>query len=136
MMDEGVEGCRGREQVRSRVPLKDRREFPRYPADLRLEVRRERSPAPGLRAGAFPARCVDLSRAGARFLTRELFHRRETLTLVFFNSSNDPELCCEIEVVRSTRVSRQYEVAGKVTKMLAVDELDASGGHSADDTFA
>ena len=122
--------------MRSRVPLKDRREFPRYPADLRLEVRRERSPAPGLRAGAFEARCVDLSRAGARFLTRELFHRREKLVLVFFNKSNEAELCCEIEVVRSIRVSRQYEVAGKVTRLLKVEDLEpTSDDLSASDAF-
>ena len=121
--------------MKEKVPLKDRREFPRYPADLRLEVRREQSPAPGLRAGVYAARCVDLSRTGARFLTRELFHRREKLSLVFFHRTGEPELCCEIEVVRSTRVSRQYEVAAKVTKMLCVEELDPAPGKASAKMF-
>ena len=118
-----------------RVPLKDRREFPRYLADLNVQVRRERSPAPGLPAGVFEARCVDLSRAGARFLTRELFHRREKLVRVCCRPDGEGELACEIEVVRSTRVSRQYEVASKVTRIIPVDELDTASGEVSADSY-
>ena len=118
-----------------RVPMKDRREFARYPAALSLQVRRERSPAPGLRAGVFDARCVDLSRAGARFVTRELFHRREKLVLVFFRPNGEGELACEVEVVRSKRISRQYEVASKVTRIVPVEELDPAPGEVSADSY-
>jgi len=114
--------------VDKRVPLKDRRAFPRYPADLRLEVRRVASPVLGLRAGVFEARCVDLSRVGARFFTRECFHPGEKPVLVFRRADGGMELACEIQVLRSTRVSQRYEVAGKVTRVIPVDELDPEPG--------
>ena len=101
-----------------RLRIKDRREFPRFPADLALEVTRQRSPAPGLNAGMFEARCVDLSRAGIKFRTRELFHRHEKLLLTFLSPDGQSDLNCEIEVVRSIRLSRQYEVAARIIRCL------------------
>jgi len=114
--------------LKRKVRIRDRREFPRYPADLTLEVKRERSPAPGLNAGVFEGQCIDLSRAGARFRTRELFHRHENLILTFFSPAGNAELCCEIKVLRSVRRSRQYEVAGQIVRMIPVDEMDHSPG--------
>ncbi|HUW55095.1 MAG TPA: PilZ domain-containing protein [Planctomycetota bacterium] len=113
-----------------RIRIKDRREHPRYMVGLSMEVKRERSPAPGLEAGVFDGQCVDLSRTGARFRTRELFHPHEKLELTFFDAQGEAALRCEVEVIRSIRVPRQYEVGARLTRLIPVDKPEAS----ADDT--
>ena len=112
--------------MRRRVRIRDRRQHARYLVGLSLEIERQRSPAPGLEAGVFEGQCVDLSQTGARFRTRELFHPHEKLEVTLFSLTGEVELRCEIEVVRSVRVSRQYEVAGRIIRLIPVDKLDVS----------
>ena len=113
--------------MQHRRRIKDRRRYPRYLIGLAVEIIREPSPAAGLEAGVFDGRCVDLSRTAMRFRTRELFHAREGLELVFLSPEGAHELRCRIEVIRTTRVSRQYEVAARITRLLPIDESsDAS----------
>ena len=115
-----------------RVKITDRREHSRYLVGLSMEVKRERSPAPGLEAGVFDGRCVDLSRTGAKFNTRELFHPHEKLELTFFDPQGDVVLCCEVEVVWSIRVPRQYEVGARITRLIPLDEPEAATDGTAD----
>ena len=92
-----------------------------------MEIRRERSPAPGMEAGVFEGQCVDLSRVGTCFRTRELFHPHEKLELEFYSADGESELHCEIEVVRSVRISRQYEVGGRITRIYPSSTAEPSG---------
>ena len=115
-----------------RIRIKDRREYPRYLVGLALEVKRERVPAQGLEAGIFEGQCVDLSRTGVNFRTRELFHPHEKLELAFLSPAGEVELCCEVEVVRSVRVPRQYEVGAKITRLIPVREVEAAPDEPSD----
>jgi hypothetical protein len=112
--------------LKRKLKIKDRRKFARYPATMFLEIKRERSPAPGLEAGVFEGRSVDVSQSGARFTTRELFHRNERLILTFFAPGGDAELSCEVAVIRSTRLSQAYEVAVEITRLIPLDAAVAA----------
>ena len=109
-----------------KVRIKDRREHPRYLVGLPVEMRRERSPAPGLEAGIFEGQCIDISRGGMRVGTRELFHPREKLEVTVFSAGGQAEMRCEVEVVRSVRVPRRYEVAAKITRLLSIDIVEGA----------
>jgi hypothetical protein len=89
-----------------------------------IEVKRVHSPAPGLEAGVFDGQCMDLSQAGTRFRTQELFHPHEKLELTFFSADGQVELSCEVEVVRADKVSRQYEIGARITRLLPSGESD------------
>ena len=102
-----------------KVKIRNRRRWPRHLLGFRLEITRERSAAPGVKAGVFPGKCLDISRAGSRFTSRELFHPHEKLIVTYRAPDGGEALRCQVEVVRSVRVSRQYEDGVRFLRQLS-----------------
>ena len=108
--------------MKRRMTVMERREFERHAMNLAVIVVRN-STVLGLNSGEFDGCLLDISRSGLRFTSKELFHRGETIEVIYPGSEDHQGLRLEVKVVRSNRVPGQkYEMATQIVRQLGAEE--------------
>lgn len=105
-----------------RVRIRDRRVAPRHAVGLELTVLRPKGVVVGGGPGPFEGHCLDISQSGLRFSSREIFARREHLTITIYDGGGFAGLRVVAEVVRSQRVSGGYETGCRFLETLPLQE--------------
>jgi hypothetical protein len=102
----------------------ERRSAPRFSSNLPVIVRRKSDIRPGAEVPTYDAFCIDISHAGIRIGSAELFQLREMLELTLCSPEGGADLTCDAEVLRLGWGRGHYEIAARI---VSVAEFAESG---------
>ncbi len=106
--------------------FRERRSAPRFSTNLPLIIRRKSDISPGTEVPTYDGFCIDISHAGIRLGTAELFQLHEMLELTLCSPEGGPDLTCDAEVLRVGLAPGHYEIAAKIVAVAPFDEAEAS----------
>lgn len=101
--------------------FEDNRLAARFSAHLPVIIRRKTDTA-SPNAPAYDASCIDISSAGIRLGSAELFQLHERLELTIFSPDGGPSITCDAQVVRLARTGGHYEIAARIVEVPAFAE--------------